>query len=276
MPSSQFPAPGDFNGYYEPQPAPVTVGGQSTYTGFLVVSMIDRQLVEAMLPAGLALATSNTGLVQHPVIHLVGHQRVLLDLLPQGIQVPSGLTDYQEMILLVPFVEYNGTWHNFAARMYLDNNAAVYGGNLGYAYAKVLGDLVENASGPETTTQVNVTGSPYFFSDVVRTGSWLTAAQASATFPRWTDLNEYMAMPILGWDNLGLGGSLRVMCSYFEWDFTNATFAAAQSKHRFEDDFRPPYMAPWVALGDLSNAVDGAIAVRDVRWRIIHPPAPSC
>jgi len=271
---STFPAPTDYYGGYDPQPSPVLFGGQSTYSGFLVVSMLPRPLVESVLPAQLSLATPKSTAAEHPVIHLVGHQRYLVDVV-QGVATGiRPLPDYQEMIVLVPLVEYNGTWHNYALRMYLDNMLAVNGGNFGYAYSKELGALEETISGAKTTTQVSVGGAPYFSSVVSRTSAWHDTPAAIAAIPRWTDLHEYMSMPILGTDNLV--GPQRILCSYFEWDFSQSSFATAVSEHEYQADFRPPLMSEWVTLGKLTNAVDGAIAVRDIRWRLIHPPAPDC
>jgi hypothetical protein len=268
MTALPFPTPADFVGHYGPRAGPVKTGGQSTYDGTVVVSMLERALVQAILPGDLTLAQPQAMLTHHPVVHLIGQQR---DLYPvfQGVQQPiRTLPDYREMILLIPYV-VRGTgleWHNYAARMYLDNQQAVNGGNTVYAYAKELATLVYTTKPPHTDARVAVQTIPFFTSAVELTGAWRNAANAHATIPRWDDLIELFNMPVLGYD------SARVLCSYFEWTLTSAEFAPATSIFAFLESFRPG-MAAWVALGPMNSAPDGAIGVRGVRWRLASLPS---
>jgi hypothetical protein len=110
----RFPAPADFNGSYDPRANDAQYGGQSTYNGSIAVTLLDRSLVQSALPGDIRLAQRLDGGTTHPLVHLVGHQRNLKYLI-NGIPIDSFLPDYQEMILLIPFVvrAFGSKWHNF-------------------------------------------------------------------------------------------------------------------------------------------------------------------
>jgi len=268
---SRFPGPDDFHGDISRRSGDAEDGGQATYTGSLVVTMLARVLVENVLPQGLRLAYSSAGSAEHPIIHLVGHQRDPVGLSGGQTRPIPYASDYQEMILLVPFVLYgSGTQlHNYAAWMYLDDLAAIGIGNSVYAYAKQLARLDESSAGLRISTQVaSVFGKTYFVSDVRVTGPWRSASDAAATLPRWADLKAILEMPVVGVD------LMRTVCSYFEWSYADAEVAPALSTHRFVEPFRKG-MSEWPRLGLLSGAPDGTVALRNLRWRLALPP-PSC
>jgi hypothetical protein len=77
-------------------------------------------------------------------------------------------------------------------------------------------------------------------------------------------------MPIVGRGPFG-----NMICSYFELNYQDALVAPADSHHAFLQPFKPG-MESWVALGDLSSVPEGAIAIRDLNWRIKQPPPPAC
>jgi hypothetical protein len=267
---SPFLGPKDFVGGYSPRSGDAQDGGQATYAGALVVTMLDRTLVEQVLPAGLRLATPIAGSTRHPVIYLMGTQaapQVLTGGVPHP--VPS-MPPYREMILLVPFVvgvPGVDRWHNYAVRMYLDYPGPVVIGDVIYAYGKQLASFDQTGALPDVNTQVYFPPyiTRYFASDIRSTGPWRSAAVAAASLPRWPDLQEVFAMPVVGWD------TLRFVCSYWEWEYTNAEVAPVTSSHRFVESFRAG-MANWVTLGPLANAPDGAVALRGLRWRLAWPP----
>jgi hypothetical protein len=271
-----FPSRSAFEGDYKCQPGPVWDGGQSTYSGFLAVTMLDRDIVAEVLQyvatSTVVLAKPRDDLAWHPVIHLVGHQRNVR-YLRSGVPCEPAVPDYQEMILLIPVVMHGGLQHNFAARMYLDNENAVDVGNAIYAYGKRIATLDEVCVEPRTGTRIWIDDDGYFDSEFVRTGNWEPASAAAANIPRWDDLREYLSMPVLGTD-APLGVS-RSVCSYFEWNLDAAQFAPAASRHRFLEPFRDG-MDGWVEAGPLESAQDGAIAFRDVRWRISNEPNEFC
>ena len=70
-------------------------------------------------------------------------------------------------------------------------------------------------------------------------------------------------MPLVGADVV-LGTIVRTVCSYWEWDYTNAEVAPASSQHQF---LQPPRegTASWVQLGQLSSEPDGTFAIRGLR-----------
>lgn len=253
--------PADFYGSFTPRAANARDGGQSTYEGALVVTMLERALVAAVLPAGLKLATPKLPATQHPVLHLIGHQRDP-HYLVNGVLLPVPLgVDYRELILLVPFVVAdNGTlWHNFAVRMVLDNLPAVEIGNLHYAYAKEMASL-DLASATATVVQRD---ELLFEQTLSADGAWQSSTNAESGLPRYTDLQQIFAMPIVGYDG-------RLVCSYFEWGYAQAEVAPATSLHRFARPFRAG-MEGWVSSGMRSGAADGVVKLRRLQWRLKFP-----
>jgi hypothetical protein len=267
---SAFPGPADFNGGYESRGADATEGAQSTYDGSIVATTLARSLVARVLPDGFALASRKNGGDQHPVMYLVGHQREPLRLHNGATEPIPDAHPYQEMMLIVPFVarDAGDQWHTFVVRMYLDDAGAIAIGNSVYAYAKDLADLYQTGAPEHVATQVTPALRPiHFGSDVMLTGSWRSSYDAETSLPRWRDLQSIFEMPILGVD------SVRNVCSYWEWNYAHAEVAPATSRHRFYQPFRAG-MDDWVALGPLSSAPDGAVAVRGLRWRLALPPPP--
>jgi hypothetical protein len=267
------PGPRHFVGSYDARTADAQDGGQSTYNGSIAVTLLDRGLVESVLPGDFRLARRTDGENTHPVIHLVGHQRELM-ILQDGVPQPTGIDDYQEMTLLVPFVvrASGAKWHSFVVRMYLDNVGAVAGGNAVYAYAKLLAELPESGPPGDLTTQVMLLRAPLFEGNVKLTGAWHSSGNARATLAGWSDLQEIFKMPLVGADVV-LGSVVRAVCSYWEWDYSNAEVAPATSRHQFLEPLRDG-MAGWVRLGSLSSAPNGAFAIRGLRWRLAEAPPP--
>ena len=268
-----FPGSGQFDGSYDPRASDAQEGGQSTYNGSIAVILLDRFLVQSALPADFRLAERTDSGNTHPVIHLVGHQLELM-LLKGGVPQPSGAPAYQEMILLIPFVNRGSgsKWHTFALRMYLDQVAEVAIGNITFAYAKVLGQLAEIGLPDDLTTRITVL-LRVFEGNLRRTGPWRTLDNARMTLPPWKDLQEIFKMPVVGAD-VTLGAVVRTVCSYWEWDYTNAEVAPATSRHQFLQSLRDG-MDSWVQLGPLSSDPNGTFAIRGLRWRLAAQP-PAC
>ncbi|MDB5947896.1 MAG: hypothetical protein JWQ33_2922 [Ramlibacter sp.] len=279
-----FLGPADFQGHYSPRPGMTWNGLQSTYSGTVAVTMVNREIVKKMLPPGLFLAepkplagggTPGT----HPVVHLMGDQGEPSTLF-WGIptQVGSG---YQEMILIVPFVvRGTGTlWHNYVVRMYLNNQLAVDGGNEFFGYAKELailsplqdwGVVHHKVSSPDLATI-------WFLDDIDVPGQWGAMPGVAATLARWNDISTILEMPFLGLrpaDVLqpsGIQRSALLICSYWELQYANASLAATVSRHRVVTKFRDG-MEDWETMGTLVSAQDGAVSMRGVRWRLAMPP----
>jgi hypothetical protein len=134
---SRFPGPGDYAGSFDARMHDAVEGAQSTFDGSIVVTLLERSLVQQVLPDGFHLSARTDGGGEHPVIHLVGHQRDHNGL-HNGSPYKLLDNDYSEMILLVPFVlRGSGTkLHTFVVRMYLDDVGAIQIGNWIYGYAK--------------------------------------------------------------------------------------------------------------------------------------------
>jgi hypothetical protein len=271
--TNRFPGPGDFAGSYDGRATDAWNGGQSTYNGSISVILLDRALVQNALPGDFRLAQRADGGSTHPVIQLIGHQRDLM-LLLNGVLEPWGLPDYEEMMLLIPFVvrASGQKWHNFVLRMYLDDLVAVGLGDAVYAYAKVPAEIVESGTPQNLTSLVTVLLQGDVFGDTVTlTGPWDTSD--NVTLAGWSDLQEIFEMPLVGAD-VAFGNIMQTVCSYWEWDYTNAEVAPASSQLQF---LQPPSAGTnsWVQLGQLSSDPNGTFAIRGLRWRMAGVP-PAC
>ena len=287
----QYPAPpnpgvlatSNFAGSFDCRSKDATSGGQSTYDGAAIVTMLDCNLVASVLAPGLELAQSTpAGATEHPVILLLGRQKDLYFLEDGGLIPAEG--PYTELILIVPYtVKPPGTkWHNYVVRMYLDNVDAIVIGDVIYAYAKEKATFT--ARGDMMSVMRN--GSTMFESRVEATGPAINVAPGQAPPPGFADLQQVFEMPIVGYFGAQppapVPGGWRFSCSYFEWDFSNATAAPAASKFTFVKEFKPG-MQGWVDLGQLANAPEGAFKIRGLRWRLslelpLVPPnmPPAC
>jgi hypothetical protein len=264
--TAPFLGPQDFTGTYTPACGTATTGGEATYHGNIVFTNLDRALVEAVLPPELKLASNSVAPALHPVAYLYGRPTnthwIIAD---TPILVGP---NYQELMLLVPFVQASaGTrWHTYVVRMYLDDWNAIGIGNLFFAYAKEWGTSQE--SGTEVTE--TVAGSRHFHADIQPTGPWLPNAAADAAIPNYQAIKTILGMPIVGRRSNGT-----LVCSYFEMRYDSVTVAPVQSRHEFLQPFTPG-MGGWIQLGTLSSVANGAIAIRDLNWRIRQPPPPPC
>jgi hypothetical protein len=266
-----FPGPGEFVGSYDARIADMENGGQSTYDGSIVVTLVDRDLVEQALPGDFRLARPTPDRNTHPVIHLLGHQRDL-KLIEGGIPRPADADDYQEMILLVPFVVHGSgaKWHSFVVRMYLDSTAPIIIGDAIFAYAKLPATFDERGSPDDMTTRTLLLLQPVFQGTVKVTGAWRSSDEACKTLAQWSDLRKIFAMPIVGADVVA-GRIVRTVCSYWEWHHAGAEVAPATSQHRFIQPFREG-MEGW-PQGPVVSGPNGAFVIRGLRWRLAkHPP----
>jgi Acetoacetate decarboxylase (ADC) len=232
-----------------------------------VFTNLDRTLVQAVLPPQLKLAQNSAAPSLHPVIYLYGRP-TNTSWIVAGTPILIG-PNYQELMLLVPFVhESTGNrWHTYVVRMYLDDWNAIWIGNVFFGYAKKWG--TSNELGTQVT-ESDEDGIPKFHADIQPMGSWQSSAQAQTSIPNYPAIQTILAMPVVGLHSSGL-----LVCSYFEMNYTNATVASVQSTHEFLDPF-VPQMAGWVGLGSVLSVANGAVAIRDLNWRIEQPPPPPC
>jgi hypothetical protein len=269
-----FLGPAAFQGQYSPRPGPTVDGLQSTYSGTVAVTMVDREIVKKMLPLGLSLAEAKPlagGTIprSHPVVHLIGDQREPASLLAGSVIPVVGAAGYEEMILIVPFVvrgKGSSLWHNYVVRMYLNHQIPVDLGNQFFGYAKELAQLdrtqisgvvQHKVSSPDLVTT-------WFLDDIDVPGQWGAMPGVASTLPRWDDIRKILEMPFLGMRSAVL------ICSYWELEYANATLAATASRHRVVTKFRSG-MEDWETMGTLLSAQDGAISMRNVRWRLEWP-----
>jgi hypothetical protein len=264
--AAPFIGPRDFSGTYTPRWRDATTGGEATYHGNIVFTNLDRDIVQGALPPHLQLAENTLIPHMHPVIFLFGHPMNTHWVVADTPMLVG--SDYQELMLLIPFVHSTtGTkWHTYVARMYLDDVTAIAIGNLFFGYAKAPGTAWE--SGTQVTEFF--AGFPYFHANIQPIGPWTSSTQAETTFPNYKAIQTILDMPIVGRTPGGI-----LICSYFELHYQNATVAPVESRHEFLQPFRPG-MSAWVALGTLESVPGGALAIRNLTWRIRQPPPPPC
>jgi hypothetical protein len=269
---SGFPTSRQFMGTYDANPSAAQTGGQSTYEGSIAYTLLERAIVQQVLPGVFTLANRTDTATTHPVIHLIGRQRHPM-FLENGVTVPAPDAGYREMILMVPFVVLGtGTkWHNFVVRMYLDDLGALEIGNEYYAYQKVFAALPEvYAPNIVDWAVLPLLQGDVFNSTVDRTGPWLSPSIAAV--PGLTDVAALFSMPFVGTDVDVNGTVTRMVCSYWEWDYTYAEVAQATSDHEFLQQFCQG-MNGWI--GQPGGPPGEAIRIRNLRWRLAYPP-PTC
>jgi hypothetical protein len=247
--------------------SPFTKGGRATYAGNIVFTNLEKQHAGSVLPDGLELAPNASDV--HPVLYMIGH---LADTswVINNVPVFSG-DDYDEMVLLIPFVRKRGgtLWQNYVVRMYLNHAAAIDIGNEHYAYKKTWGDVRRV---PPRTFVWAKDGTRMFETklEIPDGESWQPSKDAEASFPNYKAIQTILSMPMVGATSGGL-----LLCSYFELDYGQAQVVPITSTHQFVRPFVPE-MADWVALGSLSSVADGAVRVRSLEWRLQQPPLPRC
>ena len=261
----------DFKGSWTPGPSTMPFdGGQSTFDGDVIFLNMDRTIVEEALPPGLSLAPNTVAPLRHPVLVMLAHHASMRWILPgPGIPYPG---DYQELILVVPFVQGKGgtQFHNYVVRMYLDDELAIAIGNMYYGYGKKRSDIVRSSSTqPVRDFSASRRKCGLFAARCQSTGTWRSVALAKTTIPILSDMQSILAMPIVGrWD----GSPYKpFVCSYWQWDYTNAELRPIQSTQKFIAPFADQ-MQHWVDMGSVPSVTAGAVGIRDLVWRMAFPP----
>ncbi len=249
-------------------PAPFTFG-HSHFKGIVAFTNVDQDLVTAMLPPGLALASNTARPALHPILHIAGVQGQTAWSFANG-EVHRVDAPYQEFILMVPFTLRPGSsqWHNYVVRMYLDHDIAQEIGEL-FAYRKVIGFVQLDPAHMRRCRVMNENGRQTFRStDRPVPGGFRGPTQnARTTLDTFDDIVQVLAMPVLG-VNPATG---EVICSYFELDFAQASVTAAASQASYTSAFLPGTLA-----GTVRDTVPGgALLVDDVAWKLQYPPL-SC
>ena len=134
----------------------------------------------------------------------------------------------------MPFVQKGAgsQWHNFVVRMYLDDLGAIAVGNLHYGYAKEQGSFQDNRPQAFFAT---VGGNNAFWSDSQSLGAWRPSAQAETDIANYKEMQAILAMPVIGHFWTGLS----YVCSYFDFDYSNANVAPIAIDHAYHGAFTP-------------------------------------
>jgi hypothetical protein len=258
----------DFQGKWLIDTGPVTVGGQSTFTGLLSFTNVPRDLVARELPNGYELAPRRTGgqADKHPVLLCFGdHGDGVLKGIP-GFPDKTGY-HYSEVIAAAPFVRRRGQpgWFTFVLRMYLDSHLAVSLGNRVFGYRKQKGTLLW------TGDQAEVWAKPkgakeekkYLEGELVWGAGWYDGNAALERIPNFAEMQKIMSTRVLGWKT----GARKLVISRFEWNVSRAKVATAKTSYRMVRPFQTS-MSAWPNLSPFENARDGAVVVRGVLWRL--------
>lgn len=256
----------DFPGDWEPRSGDTKFGGQSTWNGRALLVNVPDAAAQQVVPAGYQLAANTgAGAGLHPVLFLIGHQMQTKYVLP--FATPPVNHDYTEMIVLLPFVQKVGgtLWHNLIVRIYLDDLAPLYLGNLYYGTMKEEATFLETA----TTFDVERNGTPWFTASFSTAGPWMAGSAAVTGLPNYAALQYILEMPVQG--TLTYAPGTPPSCAYFEWSYGAATVRPVSGKLRF---LQPPQVgaASWPGLGTLSSVPDGAWELQGIRWRLAFPP----
>jgi hypothetical protein len=259
MGSSVFLDKKAFQGRYVPGPTGrPRYGAHSTFDGELLFANLAREIVEDVVPndRGLRLAENTKEPRLHPIALILAHHAACRWDLP--FPTPEELLDYHELILLIPFLQCqpDDRWHNYAVRMYLDNEFAIRVGNTFYGYAKEPGTLVRTDVGAHRKFEVSRSG--ICFASDVTTG-------ASGSPAHYGAMREILRMPILGLKDDGT-----IVRSYWRRD-EGATALRVTASARFIQEF-VPNMARWVKLGQIPSVDEGAVRMQGLRWSMAYPP----
>lgn len=265
-PTQPFLGPTDFVGTFRKPSSVPEIGAESRFRGALTFFNLPRPDVARIVPEGLQLAAKRASTPDvHPVLLIFGRHDDLRWLL-NGPDPPPLPLSYSELVLLVPFVQRSGKakWHSLAARMYLDNAAACHLGNEYYGYAKEMATFFRTCDdGALLRCEIRKGTTRYFDADLRHTGSWLNHEQAVTTLPNYLDMQIILSMPILGIKDG------RYLCSYFQWDPSAISIRSIVTRHEFAEPFVNG-MDSWTKK-NLYSVIDGAIALRDLQWRLGRP-----
>lgn len=270
--TAPFLGPDDFEGEFEPRDGDAAWGGEAIYLGRVVFLHLARTEVAKVLPSGLQLAANESASLPdlHPVILLFGHQTETKLVYP--FWTPEAGDDYNELILLVPFVQRLNhlRWHNYVVRMYLDNDDAIQIGNLYYGYFKQRAVLTEVAP-TVTLSELDVTRSlqtVFEWTAQNPSGGFVPSTSAMATLDNYQDAIEIMSMPLLG----TLFGTAYI-CSYWDWNLQNADVRSIKVTSRF---LQPPRAgtASWVSQGPVASDEKFAFEIRGLVWQMAFPALP--
>jgi hypothetical protein len=236
----------EFHGEAVPDRRPWIKGGQSTWSGSIIVSQLSRAQAGELLPHYLELAQPKDGSDIHYMVLLLGvHRDLKMVLWGMRWGVWKWVCEgYAELIVLIPFVtSKRGTyWHNYVIGMVLDDQLAVSVGNSYFGYRKTYGRFTFE----RRTTRV-ATHRPLF--DAVH--------RPARHNNLWGSLKAIFTAPILS-DGLG-----RPIGTYWSFDIDDADVAAAEVEHRFVQPFKG------IAAGAAKGA---AIVVEGMRWRLNGEP----
>lgn len=265
--TAKFLDASDFSGEYDPRPAQNPLGGKAIYEGRIVFSNLSRSKVELVLPQDLRLAnnTSSTPDV-HPVALIFGHQTHTAWVLPDGFEPEVG-QDYSELILVIPFVQRldSAKWHNYVARIYLDDFWAMVIGNWWFGLQKL------DAGFTETTSSFNVAetgGAPLFALAVSDTGAWIPSSTAKSTLKNYQDMLTIFEMPVIGTHELAPPEDH--ICSYFEWHLDQVQVRPIVTGHKFVQALAAG-METWVGM-EIPSVEDGAFEIQGIEWLLRLPP----
>jgi hypothetical protein len=251
-----FPGTDAFQGpWVGREAAGLSLAGQATFDGGIVLSSRPRPQVERLLPAELELAESSTP-EAHPLVFIFGD-------LTQGATIFGGITwplgvSYREFALAVPLVRRRGDphLHTFVPRMYSSYFPATWNGNVFYGLGK---EMAEMGWRERTFAIRSERGEALLHADLGAEGPWIRASDGGPDGFEATC--ALFRLPILG---LKAGG--RYVRSYFDWDLSQARARAVAPRVHVDAP-----IAEGVAPGRYPGAPGGSFEVQRMDWRLSYP-----
>ena len=204
-----------------------------------------RDVVNEVPPDELRPAQNTKGPQLHPIAPILAHHADCWWDLP-GVETTNQPLDYQELILLIPFVQCHPDD--------LDNDFAIWVGNTYYGYAKERAALVRTDIGAHRKFEVSRRA-------ICFSGDVTTVAPCSPA--HYGSMRDILRMPILGLLNNG-----EIVRSYWRWGDA-ATTVRVTAWARFIQKFVPK-MVHW--MGDIPSVDEGAVRMEGLRWAMAFPP----
>jgi hypothetical protein len=234
---------------------PASFAGLAWFSGVIACATWPRDVLAARLPDGLALAAPVEPTARHPVVFVFGEQAGPA-VLRAGLALPTG-APYGEFGIFVPYAQGgDGRLCTYVWRMCSTYFPAVWEGNRRY-FAKAVAKMSWRTDG---TFVLASEGDRPLFSALVEGPDEWTSGRGGG--PSWLGpVRDAFALPMVGRpERSGLAWSR------FGWDFEAASLGPAR-------------LAAWVdgTLVDDAAALEidvvGAVAVRDMAWRLSWPDA---
>lgn len=232
--------------------------GTGILNNAVVTAMLPRSQVEAMLPAGLTLASdaeAGAPATKYPVIFFFGMQEKVG---PNQTILPIGIT-YHEFILVVPYTHLAGSAQplNYLARFFVDNTTAILLGKP-YLYPKVPGRFEGSLSDYRITSSA---GAAQFQGALTQSTAPVNA-QSSAAFNK--RMARVFTTPMVAVKDG------KASCSQFKWDLEKGLVSPGKGSIRVLAPFATGLRTGQYTAPSLTQHEWGSFHIH-ARWHLSTP-----